>query len=43
MALHKDFPDSPHAILDPDSRCFPADEVLRETSMEKLIPSLTSF
>ena len=26
MALHKDFPDSPHAILDPSIRWFPADE-----------------
>ena len=30
MALHKDFPDSPHAILNPDIRWFPADEALRE-------------
>jgi hypothetical protein len=36
MALHKDFPDSPYAILEPDVRWFPADEALRETSMEKL-------
>ena len=36
MALHKDFPDSPHAILDPEVRWFPADEALRETSFEKL-------
>jgi len=42
MALHKSFPDSPHAILDPDIRWFPADEALRETSMEKLIPPLVS-
>ena len=42
MALYKDFPDSPHAILDPDIRCFPADEVLRETSMEKLMSPLVS-
>jgi type III restriction enzyme len=40
MALHKDFPRSPHAVLDPDIRWFPADEVLRESSMEKLIPPL---
>ena len=38
MALHPDFPDSPHAILDPAIRWFPADEALRETSMEKLMP-----
>jgi type III restriction enzyme len=40
MALHKDFPKSPHAILDPGIRWFPADEALRETSMEKLMPPL---
>ena len=42
MALHKDFPDSPHAILDPDIRWFPADEALRDTSMEKLMPPLVA-
>jgi type III restriction enzyme len=42
MALHKDFPQSPHAILDPGIRWFPADEALRETSMEKLIPPLVA-
>ncbi|MCP5137859.1 MAG: DEAD/DEAH box helicase family protein [Gammaproteobacteria bacterium] len=40
MALHPDFPDSPHAILDPDIRWFPADEALRETSADKLMPPL---
>ena len=34
MALHPDFPDSPHEILDPTIRWFPADEALRETGME---------
>ncbi|MBS9405665.1 DEAD/DEAH box helicase family protein [Halomonas sp. TRM85114] len=42
MALHSDFPDSPHAILDPDIRWFPADEALRETSMDKLMPPLVA-
>jgi type III restriction enzyme len=42
MALHKDFPGSPHAILDPSIRWFPADESLREASMEKLIPPLVA-
>ncbi len=42
MALHPDFPKSPHAILDPDIRWFPADEDLRETSMEKLMPPLVA-
>jgi type III restriction enzyme len=40
MALHKDFPQSPHAILDPGIRWFPADEALRDSSMEKLMPPL---
>lgn len=42
MALHKDFPDSPHAILDPELRWFPADETLRETTMDKLMPPLVA-
>ncbi|MGA2619184.1 MAG: DEAD/DEAH box helicase family protein [Thermoguttaceae bacterium] len=42
MALHPDFPDSPHAILDPGIRWFPADEALRESSMEKLMPPLVA-
>ena len=40
MALHPDFPDSPHAILNPEIRWFPADEALRDTGMEKLMPPL---
>lgn len=40
MALHPSFPPSPHAILQPEIRWFPADETLRETSMEKLMPPL---
>jgi len=40
MALHPDFPGSPRAILDPDIRWFPADEALRESSYEKLLPPL---
>lgn len=42
MALHPDFPVSPHAILEPPIRWFPADETLRETSMEKLMPPLVA-
>jgi len=42
MALHPDFPESPHAILDPSVRWFPADESLRETSMDKLMPPLVT-
>jgi type III restriction enzyme len=40
MALHKNFPSSPHAILDPEVRWFPADEALRESNYEKLLPPL---
>ena len=42
MALHKDFSESPHTILDPAIRWFPADEALRETGMDKLMPPLVS-
>jgi type III restriction enzyme len=42
MALHPDFPDSPHAILNPEIRWFPADEALREISMDKLMPPLVA-
>ncbi len=40
MAIHPDFPDSPYEILNPDIRWFPADETLRESSYEKLLPPL---
>jgi len=40
VALHPDFPDSPHAVLDPAIRWFPADEALRESTFEKLLPPL---
>jgi type III restriction enzyme len=42
MALHKDFPRDPYAILHPDLRWFPADEDLREKGFEKLIPPLVA-
>ena len=42
MALHPKFPESPYAILDPALRWFPADEALRETSSDKLMPPLVS-
>ena len=42
MALHPDFPNSPHAILEPEARWFPADEVLRDTTSDKLIPPLVA-
>ena len=40
MALHPDFPESPHEISDPSVRWFPADEELRDTGYGKLIPPL---
>lgn len=43
MALHPDFPDSPHAILDPSIRWFPADEALRENTADKLMPPLVTM
>ena len=42
MALTPDFPKSPFEILDPSLRWFPADESLRESSAEKLMPPLVS-
>jgi type III restriction enzyme len=42
MALHPDFPTSPHAILDPAIRWFPADEAMRDTAMDKLMPPLVA-
>ncbi|WP_165077691.1 MULTISPECIES: DEAD/DEAH box helicase family protein [unclassified Desulfovibrio] len=39
MALHPEFPKSPHAILDPEIRWFPADESIRD-KMENLMPPL---
>ena len=40
MALHPNFPQSPHEIIDPAVRWFPADEILRETAHGKLLPPL---
>jgi type III restriction enzyme len=40
MALHPNFPESPYAILDPAIRWFPADESLREITMDRLMPPL---
>ena len=42
MGLHKDFPQSPFTILDPNIRWFPADEDLREKGYEKLLPPLVT-
>jgi len=43
MALHKNFPKDPYAILDPNIRWFPADEDLREKgAIQKLLPPLVA-
>ena len=42
MALHRDFPRSPYDMLDPDVRWFPADEAMRTTGYEKLLPPLVA-
>ena len=42
MALHPSFPTSPYAPLLPDQRWFPADETLRSTSYDKLLPPLVA-
>lgn len=42
MALHPDFPASPYAPLIPEQRWFPADETMRATAYEKLLPPLVA-
>lgn len=42
MALHKNFPESPYAILNPDLRWFPADEDLRDQGYDRLLPPLVA-
>jgi len=42
MGLHPDFPRSPYAPLIPEQRWFPADEALRSTAYEKLLPPLVA-
>jgi len=42
MALHPSFPSSPYAPLLPGHRWFPADEALRDTSYDKLLPPLVA-
>jgi type III restriction enzyme len=42
MALHPDFPSSPYTVPAPSSRWFPADEALRSTAYEKLLPPLVA-
>ena len=40
MALHPEFPRSPYAPLIPSQRWFPADDTLRSTAYEELLPPL---
>lgn len=42
MALHPNFPKSPYAVLEPEYRWFPADEMLRKEGYEKLLPPLVA-
>jgi type III restriction enzyme len=42
VALHPAFPTSPYEVLDPSHRWFPADEALRESAYEKLLPPLVA-
>src|SRR5436309_12190526 len=42
MALHPEFPRSLYAPLLPSQRWFPADETLRSTSYDKLLPPLVA-
>lgn len=43
MAMHKDFPKSPHAILNPEVRWFPADETLRDSAPLLMPPLVTDL
>jgi type III restriction enzyme len=42
MAIHPSFPASPYEILNPEHRWFPADEDLRESAYDKLVPPLVN-
>jgi type III restriction enzyme len=42
MSLHPAFPTSPYAPLIPEQRWFPADEALRSSSYDKLLPPLVA-
>ena len=42
MALHPQLARSPYALLDPAYRWFPADEALRSTGYERLLPPLVA-
>lgn len=38
MAIHPSFPTSPYTVLNPEHRWFPADEDLRDSAYDKLVP-----
>ncbi|MEO6407983.1 MAG: type III restriction endonuclease subunit R, partial [Burkholderiaceae bacterium] len=42
MSLHPDLPASPYETLLPEQRWFPADESLRASAYEKLLPPLVA-
>ena len=42
MSIHPKFPKSPYEIIKPEFRWIPADESLRESSFNKLLPPLVS-
>lgn len=42
MAIHPAFPTSPYATLNPEHRWFPADEELRDSAYDKLVPPLVN-
>ena len=42
MPIHKDFPESPHTILDPSVRWFPDTAASDDTTVDKLMPPLVS-
>jgi len=42
MGLHRELPKSPYDVPRPEHRWFPADEALRQTAYEKLLPPLVA-
>lgn len=42
MAIHPAFPTSPYEVLNPEHRWFPADEELRDSAYDKLVPPLVN-
>jgi type III restriction enzyme len=42
MALHENFPQSPHEKIDPEHRWYPAEETLEQEDRSKLLPPLVA-